>query len=189
MQTQMLDGGFTDPARDAAHAFRAVMEAMARPATTWTLRGATPPAPLSPAAGAVVLTLCDTDTPLFLAGAMDCDAVRGWIAFHTGAPLTDRTSCAFALGAWDDLAPLEGYPAGTPDYPDRSTTLIVDGPLPAAARARLTGPGIASEVTMTLPDLAALERNAARFPLGVDLLFTQEDRVTALPRSTKVEPA
>ena len=68
MQADTLDGGFADPATDAAHAFRAVMEAMARPGTLREITGATPPAPLSPAAGAAILTLCDTDTPLHLAG-------------------------------------------------------------------------------------------------------------------------
>ena len=88
MQSEALIGGFKDPAIQSAHAFRSVMEAMARPGTVQEISGAVPPAPMSPAAGAVLLTLCDTETPVYLAGALDCDAVRSWLAFHTGAPLT-----------------------------------------------------------------------------------------------------
>ncbi|MGR3490480.1 MAG: phosphonate C-P lyase system protein PhnH, partial [Shimia sp.] len=56
MDAQALTGGFADPAREAAHAFRSVMEAMARPGTIRDIAGAAPPTPLSPAAGAVILT-------------------------------------------------------------------------------------------------------------------------------------
>ena len=76
-----------EPAIDAAQAFRAIMRAMARPGTIETVAGVAPPPPLSVAAGAVLLTLCDAETPLHLAGEADCDAVRAWVTFHTGAPL------------------------------------------------------------------------------------------------------
>ncbi|MEM6478275.1 MAG: phosphonate C-P lyase system protein PhnH, partial [Pseudomonadota bacterium] len=126
MEAQALTGGFRDPARDAAHAFRSVMEAMARPGELRDIDGAEPPEPMSVAAGAVILTLCDTDTPVYLAGALDCDAIRQWIAFHTGAPLVGPSQCMFALGAWNALLPLSPYPLGTSQYPDRSATLIVE---------------------------------------------------------------
>lgn len=186
MQTRTLAGGFANPAHDAAHAFRGVMEAMARPGTIHTLAGALPPAPLSPAAGAVLLTLCDTDTPLYLAGAADCDSVRQWAAFHTGAPLSGPADCAFALGTWEALQPLSSYPIGTEQYPDRSATLIVECPMLQAAGARLRGPGICGSAVLSLPDVEVFRTNHARFPLGLDFLFTCGDRIAALPRSTKV---
>ena len=101
MHADALTGGFADPAIHAAHAFRAVMEAMARPGTVRDMSGATPPEPLSPATAAVLLTLCDSDTPVYIAGERDCDAVRQWLAFHTGAPLTGPSHCMFAVGTWD----------------------------------------------------------------------------------------
>ncbi len=186
MQTETLSGGFASPATDAAHAFRAVMEAMARPGTLHHLAGVQPPAPLSPAAAAVLLTLCDVDTPICLGGAHDCDGLRRWIAFHTGAPLVGAADCAFALGAWEDLQPLSAYPEGTPEYPDRSATLIVELPRLSADGATLQGPGIADRAALSLPDLAAFQSNAARFPLGLDFIFTSGDLVAALPRSTRV---
>lgn len=186
MQTDTLSGGFAAPATDAAHAFRAVMEAMARPGSRQPITGAQPPAPISTAAGAVLLTLCDTDTPLYLAGAADCEALRGWIAFHTGAPLVGPGDCAFALGTWDALLPLSAYPVGTSEYPDRSATLIVDHPDWLGPEATLRGPGIRDAATLPLPDLTAFQANSAMFPLGLDFIFTCGDQIAALPRSTRV---
>ena len=48
--------------------FRAAMRAMARPGTIEMLGAARPPAPVSAAAGTLLLTLCDHDTGLHLAG-------------------------------------------------------------------------------------------------------------------------
>lgn len=186
MDAIALDGGFADPATASAHAFRAVMEAMARPGTIHDLTGATPPAPLSPAAGAAILTLCDTDTPLHLAGAADCEALRTWVAFHTGAPLAGPAECHFAVGTWADLGPLAAYRIGTPLYPDRSATLIVECTDLRTEGATLTGPGIRRSTALSLPETAAFRANAALFPLGLDFLFTAGSRIAALPRTTKV---
>lgn len=67
MESVVFEGVFSDPAVQSAHWFRAIMEAMVLPGTLWTLDGAAPPAPVSCAAGAALLTLCDADTPLYLA--------------------------------------------------------------------------------------------------------------------------
>ncbi|WP_138465881.1 phosphonate C-P lyase system protein PhnH [Poseidonocella sp. HB161398] len=186
MQAQSLEGGFADPALEAASGFRELMECMARPGRIVEVAGARPPAPLSPAAGVVLLLLCDADTPLHLAGAADCPEVRSWVGFHCGAPLVPAADCAFALGDWAALAPLGRYRAGTPDYPDRSATLIVELPDLAPGGTRLTGPGIAEEARLPLPDPEALRANAARFPLGLDVIFTSGTRLAALPRSTRI---
>lgn len=182
-----LRPGFAEPAIEAAQAFRAIMRAMARPGTIETVTGVMPPPPLSVAAGAVLLTLCDAGTPLHLAGDADCDAVRAWITFHTGTPLCDATECSFALGTWDALVPLSEYPGGTVEYPDRSATLIVDMPDLSPRGITLRGPGIRAQAQLSLPETAAFQRNAAQFPLGLDFLLTSGDRVAGLPRTTRVE--
>ncbi len=186
MQSETLTGGFTDPAIQSAHAFRSVMEAMARPGTVQEISGAVPPAPLSPGAGAVLLTLCDTETPVYLAGVLDCDPVRSWLAFHTGAPLTGPSHCMFAVGAWPDLVPLSTYPIGTSVYPDRSATLIVECSELAAYGANLAGPGIREKAALSLPELEAFQQNRVLFPLGLDFIFTNGNRLAALPRTTEV---
>lgn len=182
-----LTGGFTDPPREAAHAFRGVMQAMARPGSLQEISGALPPAPLSVAAGTVLLTLCDLDTPVHLSGDCDTETVRAWIGFHTGAPITDASHCRFALGTWDALQPLSEYPIGTDEYPDRSATLIVEQQNMTTVGSTLAGPGIKGRVSLSLPATDAFARNRRLYPLGLDFLFTCEERVAAVPRSSHVQ--
>ncbi len=187
MRADALKGGFADAPVDAAHGFRAAMNAMARPGYIETLRGAVPPAPVSVAAGSLLLTLCDPETPLYLAGAHDCQDMRDWVAFHIGAPVVARQEALFVLGAWDAVLPLEGYALGTSEYPDQSATLIVEMDALGGGGAILRGPGIKDTATLSLPDdISLFQRNATLFPLGLDFFFTAGDQVAALPRTTKV---
>jgi alpha-D-ribose 1-methylphosphonate 5-triphosphate synthase subunit PhnH len=186
---QPLGGGFASPAFDAAHAFRAAMRAMARPGTIERTEGAAPPAPMSRAMGAVLLTLCDPDTPIHLAGAHDTPPLRGWITFHTGAPLVEAAQADFAFGTWDSLQPVTAYRVGTPQYPNRSTTLVVDVENLQAKGARLTGPGIKETAWLNLPETKAFQANRKLFPLGLDCFFTAGDQLAALPRTTHVREA
>ena len=187
MIADALSGGFAEAPIQSAHAFRAVLEAMARPGTIHRVGGALPPAPLSVAAGTVLLTLCDDTTPLHLAGAADRPDVRDWIAFHIGAPLTGAEEADFALGQWDDLQPVARFRIGRPDYPDRSATLIVETDRLVNHGPALTGPGIETATWLNLPETAAFRANRAMFPLGFDTIFTGGECIAALPRSTRVE--
>ncbi|MEM9872133.1 MAG: phosphonate C-P lyase system protein PhnH [Pseudomonadota bacterium] len=185
MDQASLAGGFADPPQDAAHAFRGIMQAMARPGRIETVSGVSPPAPLSIAAGTIVMTLCDPETGLHLTGAHDTPAVRDWITFHTGAPFVDASDAAFVLGTWAEIE-LDTLPLGTADYPDRSATVIVEQDAVRAHGATLRGPGIKDTAELNLPDIAIFQRNAAQFPLGLDFFFTHGAQLAALPRSTKV---
>ena len=187
MRTEALSGGFADAPVQSARAFREILEAMARPGSLHRVADARPPLPLSPAAGAVLLTLCDSTTPLHLAGNTDCPDVRAWIAFHIGAPLVKAEAASFAVGQWNDLQPVTRFSIGLPDYPDRSATLIVEQDRLTSHGPALTGPGIADVAWLNLPETAAFRANRALFPLGFDTIFTSGDRIAALPRSTRVE--
>lgn len=187
MTPDALLGGFAAPPEEAARAFRAVLTALSRPGTIVTLAGGAGPAPLSPAAAVLALTLLDGTTPVHLAGAHDCPAVRGWLAFHTGAPVVAAEAAAFAFGSWQALQPVSRFAAGTPDYPDRAATLVVEMPALTAEGARLSGPGIAATAALSLPELAAFRTNRALFPQGFDTFLTCGDRLAGLPRSTRVE--
>ena len=187
MDGQTLTGGFADAPVDAARAFRAALQAMARPGRIETAAGVTPPAPLSPAAGCLLLTLCDPETPLPLAGAHDCADLRDWVTFHCGAPLVEPGEAMFAVGRWEALTPLTRWRIGTPEYPDRSATLIVELQALDGTGPRLTGPGIETEARLSLPEVDAFAANAALFPLGLDFFLTAGDRLAALPRTTHVE--
>lgn len=180
-------GGFADPPRDAAHAFRAALDALARPGRILRIAGGQAPAPCSPAAATLILTLCDTTTPLFLAPSHDTALLRDWITFHTGAPFSGPGTAAFALGTWEALHPVSRFSPGVAAYPDRAATLIVEMPALSPEGPRLTGPGIETEARLSLPEVAAFRANRARFPLGYDCFFTAGDRLAGLPRSTRVE--
>ncbi len=186
MQNAVLDGGLADPARDAAFAFRAALDALSRPGTIRQIEGATAPAPCSAAAATLIVTLCDPTTPLYVAPSHDTEALRDWITFQTGAPFAAAKDAVFAIGTWDALAPLGAYAVGTPAYPDRAATLIVEMPTLDAEGAVLTGPGIKDTAHLNLPEVAAFQANRAQFPLGLDFFFTCGARVAGLPRSTRV---
>ncbi len=189
MQNAVLDGGFADPAREAAYAFRAALNAMARPGTIQHITGADAPSPCSPAAATLILTLCDPTTPIFLAPSHDTAAFRDWITFQTGGPLVPAKDAMIAIGTWEALLPLDPFAVGTPEYPDRSATLVVETETLASDGPVLRGPGIETTARLTLPEIEAFQRNRALFPLGLDFFFTSEDRVAGLPRSTRVMEA
>ena len=56
-----------------------------------------------------------------------CRAVAEWIRFHTGARVTaDPQQAAFAIIAEPAQAlPFDRFALGTAEYPDRSTTLVL----------------------------------------------------------------
>jgi len=181
-----LEGGFANPTIDSAHVFRCVLGAMARPGCIETVDTAAPPHPLSAAAGAVLLTLADHDTPVHLAGEADGKPVRDWLTFHTGAPITTPSQADFAVGSWADLMPLAQYRTGTASYPDQSVTLIVEYPDLGEGGLAICGPGIETTSRLAVPDAAFFAFNAARFPLGIDMILTNGTRLAAVPRSTRL---
>ncbi len=183
--------GFADPVGQAQACFRAVLDAMARPGTlVQTGEGVAPPAPLDPATGAVLLSLVDDDTPLWLDPAMQ--PAHDWIAFHCGAEFADvPMRAAFVLArTLPDLARLS---PGTHEQPETAATLILQvASLTDGTRYRLRGPGLRTFSTLSvrgLPDdfAAIWQRNRAGFPLGVDLVLCAGGTLAALPRSVTVE--
>jgi len=186
---------FRDPTRESQAVFRKVMDAVARPGTIHDLAFA-PDAPtgMDRAAGAVALTLFDFETPTWLDPALRGGAAEGWMRFHCGCPLTDDpVKAAFALVTDALAAPaLAAFNQGDAKYPDRSTTLVFQLPaLEDGPRVTLTGPGIKHEASLALAGLPKgfweqVQANQAKFQFGVDLIFVAGDRLTALPRSTRV---
>jgi len=187
MSADALSGGFSDAPVQSARAFRAALDALSRPGRIVTVEGAAPPAPLSVAAGVLLLTLADGTTPVHLAGALDCAVLRDWITFHCGAPLVGPAEAVFAVGDWARLQPVTRFAVGRADYPDRSVTLIVEMPGLTPAGMRLAGPGIETTTLLSLPEVAAFQANRALFPLGFDTYLTTDNRLAGLPRSTRVE--
>src|SRR5262249_48608259 len=143
----ILAAGFADPVFDAQSVFRAVMMAMARPGEVRAITPElTPPAPLMPVTAALALTLLDYETPVWLdASLMTAQEVAQWIKFHPGARVTpEADQAAFAIaGSPARMPPLNAFALGTLEYPDRSTTLVLQvDSLKGGNSLVLSGPGI-----------------------------------------------
>ncbi len=181
-----LTPGFADPVAGAQACFRAVLDAMARPGRVMSVAGVSAPAPLCDAAAAVLLTLVDHETPLWL--DPDAEAARGWIAFHTGAPSSDDAAFVMALS----LPDLAALPAGTDEMPETSATVILQvRELGFGRRFVLAGPGLRWPTELRVDGLPAdfvsiWQRNHALFPRGVDLILCAGSKLAALPRSVTV---
>jgi alpha-D-ribose 1-methylphosphonate 5-triphosphate synthase subunit PhnH len=181
--------GFTDPVADAQHCFRAVLEAMARPGTIREAGCPTAPPPLCPAAAAVLLTLIDPETPLWLDPAFE--GARGWAAFHCGAEFVAPDAAAFLLTT--ELPGLSTLRQGSDEAPEESATVILQlRRLGAGASFRLSGPGLAHAAVFAAGGLPAgfaelWAANRAAFPRGVDLILCAGGQLAALPRTVAVE--
>lgn len=194
MDNLMLDGGFANPVMQAQQGFRALMDALANPGTIQQLAlDLTPPAPLTPELAAVLLTLCDHDTGVWLEPDLATEAVTGWLRFHIGSPLNVAPNQAqFAVLRDSNALKLKHFSPGTDIYPDRSTTIIVAvAALSGGDALVLKGPGIEHSVEISplgLPEdfLDQWAENRAQFPRGVDLLLVADGAVIGLPRTTRI---
>ena len=189
-----IAAGFADPALDAQATFRCLLEAFAHPGQIVMApeRLPAPPAPLLPPAYAAALTLLDFETPLWLDETLATPAVIDSLRLQCGCPIVSQEDARFALLAGSG-APLAAFDQGTPEYPDRSATLIWQVDQLAGGRGvRLTGPGIPTSTRLHVEgppaDFWALWGMCHRqFPLGVDVVFVTTDRLAALPRSIEVQ--
>ena len=195
MRQSAIHPAFSDAPRGAQAVFRTVMDAMARPGQILPLKaGFSPPPPLNPCAAAILIALADFETPIWLDAllARHREAAE-FLRFHTGASLAATPeAAAFALIAdFANAPPLSAFAQGTPDYPDRSATVIVQVERMTADGWFLAGPGIDGQSRLSASPLPGgferqLRDNRARFPLGVDLIFAAGAEIAALPRSTRI---
>ena len=188
--------GLADPVLDSQRVFRAVLDALARP-------GQIIPAPIAPeaprpmtgVAAALALTLLDFETPVWLDDEMGAGGVAEYLRFHCGMPLAATPADAqFALVADPAQMPsLDAFNQGIAEYPERSTTLILQVPALSGGRAvTLRGPGIDGQASLAvagLPDSfwPQWAENRALFPCGVDVILAGPGAYAALPRTTRVE--
>lgn len=190
-----LPAGFADKVLSAQSTFRSVMDAMARPGTVQHIRTvAGTPAPLMRGTAAIALTLFDHDTPVWLDRTMSATPDVGkWLKFHTGAPvIAGCAASSFAvIGNARDLPPLDRFALGSNEYPDRSTTLILQvDSLSSGPAYELSGPGIDGaavlQVTISANLFERLAVNATLFPRGIDVVLVHDDAIVAVPRTTRL---
>ena len=191
-----LPAGFADKVLSAQSTFRSVMDAMARPGSVQRIVAtAGTPSAMMRGAAAIALTLFDHDTPVWLDPVMsETSDVARWLKFHTGAPIVGDCSIAsFALiGDANALPSLDRFAFGTNEYPDRSTTLILQvGSLTEGPALELRGPGIdgAALLRASIQPQNLFERleiNVALFPRGIDVVLVHDDAIVAIPRTTRL---
>ena len=190
--TQALAAGLPDGVHDAQQAFRAVLDALARPGQVRVIGQALPGVALGGAMARLLLSLCDDETPVWWQGAGA--GLAHWLRFHVGAPVADAPVGA-SFAAFVDLRQgldLSAFACGTAASPEFSATLLIellsltDGPLLA-----WQGPGIREVQRVGLQGLpddfwTQWQANHAAFPQGVDIIFTCGDNALGLPRTTVV---
>ena len=199
MQNSLNEGqqsGFIDASRDSARCFRTLLDALSRPGRVLEFSVPHPSVgELHPASILVALTLTDHESPIWLDQTLNSDPVKEFIRFHCGAPIIeDPSQASFGFFAsYPDFGSLPEFNIGTPDYPDCSTTLIlqVDG-FEAEINSILKGPGIKDTQEFGVKGLGNnfwewQATNQNMFPLGLDVIFTSGHQVAALPRSVRVE--
>lgn len=193
--------GFADPVHGAQQVFRAVLDAMSRPGRLLrlppaALAGIEPPA-FGAGLGAVLLTLLDAETGVWLEPNLAGGTTGDWLRFHTGVRLHgERGEAPFAVvpAARADARLWATLPRGTDEVPQQGATLVVDVPhLEADGPDALTlrGPGIAEVQRLAVGGLgSAFWRARAalqpEFPRGIDLILVCGDRLAALPRTTRI---
>ena len=188
-------GGFEEPVQQAQIAFRVLLDAMAQPGKIVDVPKVNAlPEGIAPASASVMLSLLDASTRLWLAPELDTMSATTYFRFHTGCENTSVPGDAnFALIQGFNSGLLSQFAIGTPEYPDRSTTVLVQvDALSEDSGPRLTGPGIESERRLKVEGVAQdfwenVCRNNSNFPLGIDLVLVRGNQVACLPRSIKVE--
>jgi alpha-D-ribose 1-methylphosphonate 5-triphosphate synthase subunit PhnH len=191
-----LPAGFADKVLSAQSTFRSVMDAMARPGSVQRIVAAAgTPSGIMRGTAAIALTLFDHDTPVWLDPLIsETSNVTKWLKFHTGAPvIPDCSLCSFALiGEPAALSVLDRFAFGSNEYPDRSTTLILQvESLTKGQNFELRGPGIDGSAVLqaSIQPVDLFERlavNAALFPRGIDVVLVAGDAIVAIPRTTRL---
>lgn len=186
---QHFSPGFANPVHDAQACFRAVLDAMAHPGSLHRA-GAdlAPPPELCRAAAAVLLTLTDADTLVWVDPAWT--AAREWLVFHCAVPLAGTPAQAdFVLA---DPGCLAALATGDDDVPETGATLIWQvAALGRGPALRLDGPGLQRSAMLQIDPqpagfIEAWAANHARFPQGADLILCCGDLLAALPRTTAI---
>ncbi|MFQ3630170.1 phosphonate C-P lyase system protein PhnH [Roseiflexus sp.] len=189
-------------------AFRVLLDCLARPGKI----GQLPAAPLhgglpslpggglaSPVAVATLLSLIDQRVGFAHASNgkwLESDhPLTRWIAIRSNAQPAAPEEADFAL-LHDpvSIVLLHALKSGTLLHPEQSCTVFLSVPeiIDGGATIRLSGPGIATWVTVGLSGVAPaeLEMLAARrepFPLGIDIvLIDSRGRCLGLPRTTQM---
>lgn len=188
---------FVDAVSQSQLTFRAALHALAYPGRIVEIeQRCGVPAGMSPAMTALLLTLIDADTPVWLPAGVR-ESVRQYLRFHCGCALVSEPCQArfVVVPAGFDAPDLALCHPGDSAYPDTSSTVLLEVDALSATDGSpvfLKGPGIESRQALSVSGLPELfwdqwRANRRLFPMGVDVLLTQGERLCGLPRTVVVE--
>ena len=192
MNNHSLAPGLPDDVHDSQQAFRAVLDALARPGQIRLIGPALPGVALGGALARLLLSLSDDETPVWWQSA--ALELPMWLRFHTGATMAELAESA-SFAVFTDIAQgfaLSDFAAGTAQSPEFSTTLFIELPsLVDGPALEWHGPGIETVQRVGLQGLpddfwTQWQANHAAFPQGVDIVFTCGEQALGLPRTTRV---
>ena len=196
--------GFTDVARNSQAVFRQALHALSHPGLIVPLTvDSAIPAHANPGSAVLLLALLDADSRLWLSSSLSQSDAANWIVFHSNCSVVQNP--AEADFAWvadiSELPLLKDFNPGTDEYPDQSTTIMLDVSAlntQADTRTALTlhGPGIESQQNLNLSSIPAAhlaslvaqwQINHAQFPKGVDIFLADSSHLVGLPRTTHIQ--
>ncbi|MEI8028685.1 MAG: phosphonate C-P lyase system protein PhnH [Comamonadaceae bacterium] len=187
-----IAAGLLDNVHETQQAFRALLEALARPGQVRVIGPALPGVALGGAMARLLLSLSDDETPVWWQRVDP--GLQHWLRFHTGAVIAqvpDTASFAVVTDACKEVR-LADFARGTAESPEFSSTLLIELPsLDGGPLLEWRGPGIQDVRRVALQGLSAdfwsqWQANHATFPLGVDVVFTCNEHALGLPRTTRI---
>lgn len=187
-----MAAGLPDKVHGSQQAFRAVLDALARPGQIRVIGTALADVALGGACARLLLSLSDEETPIWW--QRDDTRSQSWLQFHTGARVVQQPHAAsFAvIGALSEAPALCEFAQGTSESPEFSATLVIELPaLQGGPALDWRGPGIKHMQRVSLVGVPSSfwsqwHANHAGFPCGVDIVFTCGDRAMGMPRTTQV---
>src|ERR1035437_7197287 len=171
--THTLAPGLPDGVHDSQQAFRAVLDALARPGQVRRIGPALPGVALGGALARLLLSLSDDETPVWWQCA---DAgLQHWLRFHAGAAVAEQPAAASFVVLTDigQGLVLADFAAGTAASPEFSSTLLIELPsLDSGPALEWRGPGIQEMQRVALQGLPTdfwvqWQVNHTAFPQGV----------------------
>lgn len=192
----LIEAGLGEPVFESQAIFRSALAAMAEPGSIHVPVSSIVDVPLGlhPATAALLLALVDFETPIYIPEWLRSSAVQRYLSFHTGASFVDNPErAAFAVIDCDtEEVSLSAFNQGTDQYPDRSTTILIQTPLLTGGQlVKIAGPGLKEPKQIAPSGLREgfwqeVANNHALYPCGVDLFFCSGDQFFALPRSSRI---
>ncbi|MDR1656172.1 MAG: phosphonate C-P lyase system protein PhnH [Deltaproteobacteria bacterium] len=200
---KVMAPGLGDPVAAGQIIFRQALTAMSRPATArkvdfYPLFRTAPPLPMVTAA--LVMTLADSQTPLWLSPSLK--EAQSWLNFHLSAEISNNLSTAqfVVCGSPEELPRFSELTRGTDRRPDLSATVIISKALNSPEDKIIAanniepwawGPGLKNPRPFSGPFLTPnfwsdWQENTALYPMGVDVFLTGDNLLAGLPRSVRL---